>query len=295
MPERPFASPWLLSVLGACLLVTALTAGRQQVVQDSLTTMVETERAFAARALVVGWKRAFLEYFAPDAVGFENREADLAREQIQRRPDPPADLRVIWEPRFGDIAASGELGYLTGPVQHVVASQNGGRPRHSTYLSIWKRREDGVFAVIMDVGTPTPAPVPFPPGFTRALHANRFAGDFTDRTPPLSTADGILNSRLRTGQVRAYTGRLAAGARLHRPNILPLVGERRILGWLASQPPMAATDSQFAESARSSDLGYTWGTYTVAGRAGNGGFYVRLWVRERDGQWKVAVDVTQPQ
>jgi len=58
--------------------------------------------------------------------------------------------------------------------------------------------------------------------------------------------------------------------------------------------------------ARSGDLGYTWGTFTIAPRTvttgGRGqsqtvniqaGFYVRVWVRERNGAWKVALDVLQ--
>ena len=58
--------------------------------------------------------------------------------------------------------------------------------------------------------------------------------------------------------------------------------------------------------ARSGDLGYTWGTFTKApartvttgGRQTQtvnieAGFYVRVWVRERSGQWKVALDVLQ--
>ena len=87
--------------------------------------MIEAERAFAARALVIGWKQAFLEYFAPDALGFDEGQVGLARDQIAKVPDPPADLQLIWEPRFGDIAGSGDLGYLTGPVRNVRASRDG--------------------------------------------------------------------------------------------------------------------------------------------------------------------------
>ena len=46
----------------------------------------------------------------------------------------------------------------------------------------------------MDVGINTPGPVPFAPGFTRAPQANRFTGDYDDTTPPLGTADGLLNA-----------------------------------------------------------------------------------------------------
>jgi ketosteroid isomerase-like protein len=273
---------------------------------EALTQMIEAERAFAARALVIGWKDAFLEYFSPSAVGFAEGKPGLAREQIAKNPDPPEDLRLIWEPRYGDIAASGELGYLTGPVRNIRASRDGGKPRFSNYTSVWKRQKDGSFKVVMDVGVNTPSEVKFPAGFTRAPHKNRFTGDYDDSTPPLGTADRVLNSALKTSQLRAYRTHLADGVRFHRQNQLPIVGTQAATKWLATQRPVSSADSRFSEVARSGDLGYTWGTYsiaptrTVTARGGQSrtlnveaGFYVRVWVRERSGQWKVALDVLQ--
>ena len=270
--------------------------------------MIEAERAFAARALVIGWKDAFLEFFAPTAVGFAEGKPGSARDQIAKNPDPPKDLQLIWEPRYGDVSASGELGYLTGPVRNIRASRDGGKPRHSNYASIWKRQRDGSFLVVMDVGINTPSAVPFAAGFTRAPQKNRFTGDYDDSTPPLGTADEVLNSVLKTSQLRAYGSRLAEGVRFHRQNQLPVVGRQAATKWLASQRPVSSADSKFSEVSRSGDLGYTWGTYTIAptrttvtaqGRGSTqtvnveAGFYVRVWVRERDGQWKVALDVLQ--
>jgi ketosteroid isomerase-like protein len=280
------------------VLATAGLSGQSSELPQSLTQMVDAEKAFAARALVVGWKQAFLEYFAPDAIGFDQGQAGLAREQLAKAPDPPQDLQLIWEPRFGDIAASGDLGYLTGPVRNVRASRDGGKPRYSNYMSVWKRQRDGSFKVVMDAGINTPGPVTFAPGFTRAPQANRFTGDYDETTPPLATADGLLNAELRRDQARAYRPNLTASARLHRPNVMPIVGDKRILQWLATQPAFAATDTRYTEAAKSGDLGYSWGTYSTGGARGSKaatGFYVRVWVRERNGQWKVALDVLQPQ
>src|SRR5687768_1639981 len=123
--------------------------------------MVETERAFAARALIAGWKQAFLEYFADASVGFAGDAAGLARDQIAANPDPPKDHQLIWEPRFGDVAASGELGYLTGPSRDILPSRNNGRPRHAVYASVWKRQRDGTFKVVIDPGTNVPSAAPF--------------------------------------------------------------------------------------------------------------------------------------
>jgi ketosteroid isomerase-like protein len=268
----------------------------------ALEVMADTERAFASRAKEVGWKQAFLEYFSESAIGYNGKDIGPAKEQVRENPDPPKDHQLLWEPRYGDIARSGELGYLTGPSRNILPSRNNGQPRHGVYASVWKRERDGTFRVVMDVGIPTPRAASFPEAFTRAPAANRFAGDLNDRTPPLATADSVLNSDLRTSAVRAYRGRLAPGVRFHRPLTMPVVGEAAVLRFLATQPRYDQADSRFAESAQSGDLGYTWGTWSrrlppARGRAEapkdrfETGFYTRVWVRERTGQWKVALDV----
>lgn len=284
----------LLMPLALAALVISASDAQSQKLPQALTQMIDAERAFAARALVVGWKQAFLEYFADGAVGFDG-SAGPAKEQIQKNPDPPADLQLIWEPRFGDVAASGELGYLTGPVRNIRKSRDNGRPRHSNYASVWKRQPDGSFKVVIDFGVTTPQPVPFAAGFTRAP-GNRFTGDYDDTTPPLSAADGVLNSGLRVRPVDAYRGRLAPGVRFHREGVMPIVGDRAALRWLATQPAYSTIDSRFAEAARSGDLGYTWGSYTVgpSKKPTQHGYYIRVWQRERNGQWNVALDALQP-
>ena len=304
VPPRFCPCVWV----GAVILAATLSVAGQtpEPVTAALEQMVETERAFAARALVIGWKQSFLEFFSPAAVGFADGQPGSAREQVAKNPDPPKDLQLIWEPRFGDISGNGELGYLTGPVRNIRASREGGKPRHSNYASIWKRQRDGSFKVVMDVGIQTPSAVPFAPGFTRAPHKNRFTGDYDDSTPPLGAADKVLNSALRTSPLRAYRAHVAEGVRFHRQNKLPIVGQQAAMAWLASQRAVSSADSRFAEAARSGDLGYTWGTYTIAPKTTvttqrgatqtvnvEAGFYIRVWVRERNGQWKVALDVLQ--
>ena len=278
--------------------------------------MAEAERAFARRATEVGWKQAFLEYFSDSAIGYDGEQVGPAKEQIRGNPDPPKDHQLLWEPRYGDVARSGELGFLTGPSRTILPSRNNGQPRHGVYASVWKRERDGTFKVVIDIGTTTPRAASFAEGFTRAPSANRFAGDLDDRTPPLGTADSVLNSDLKTSATRAYRGRLAPGVRFHRQQTMPVVGEPAVLRYLATQPRYEQVDSRYAESAQSGDLGYTWGTWSrplppargargaapatagqQAAAPGRGqarfetGFYARVWVRERSGQWKVVLDV----
>lgn len=248
--------------------------------------MVEAERAFAARAGVVGWKRAFLEYFADDAIGFDATGAGLAKDQIRALPDPPKDAQLLWEPRYGDIAASGELGWLTGPSISINPARDKGQPRHGTYASVWKRQPDGTFKVVMDVGVNLAQAASFAGGFTRAPQARRYTGNATNAHATLADADRALSRAATSNQASAYRGRLAAGARLHRHEMLPRVGEQEIVTWLGTQSAAPAAEHRFADVARSGDLGYTWGRRGM-------GFYVRVWTRETGGAWKVALDVIQ--
>ncbi|MGB5896308.1 MAG: DUF4440 domain-containing protein [Ignavibacteriaceae bacterium] len=54
---------------------------------------------------------------------------------------------------------------------------------------------------------------------------------------------------------------------------------------------------QYAEVAKSGELGYTWGTYSLAYKDENGeeqksyGKYLNIWKKQTNGNWKVAVDI----
>jgi ketosteroid isomerase-like protein len=263
----------------------------------ALTDMMRTEQRFAARALVVGWKQAFLEYFADNAVAFNGDQTEPAKAQFRRQPDPPKDRRLMWEPRYGDIATSGDIGYLTGPVRRLVPGQNNGQPFHSIYASVWKRQPDGSFKVIMDMGVPTPGPVMFADGFTAARRTDIWTGTATSdaANKSLRDTDAALTNAARGGQTDAYRGHLAPDVRFHRPEVMPIVGPDAVLMWLAGQPGYASGEARYAETSMAGDLGYTYGTYTLKGDKGPDGFYVRVWTRGRDSVWRVALDVLQPQ
>lgn len=293
-PDRGARRPTLLGVALAILVCAAPTLAQGNA---ALTDMMRTEQRFAARALVVGWKQAFLEYFADSAVAFNGDQTEPARDQFRRQPDPPKDRRLIWEPRYGDISSSGDLGYLTGPVRRIVPGQNNGQPYHSVYASVWRRQADGSYKVVMDMGVPTPGPVMFADGFTAAQRTDVYAGRTTPEAAAksLKTTDAALTNAARSGQADAYRAHLAPNVRFHRPEAMPVVGEDAALKWLAGQPRYVSGEAKYAETSMAGDLGYTYGTYALPGNQDSHGFYVRVWTRGRDGVWRVALDVLQPQ
>jgi len=68
------------AALCGLFLICPIEAQRGEPLPPSLVKMIDTERAFAARALVVGWKQAFLDYFSDDAIGFDDDQVGLAKD-----------------------------------------------------------------------------------------------------------------------------------------------------------------------------------------------------------------------
>ena len=277
------------------------TVAGQATIPAALEEMAEAERAFVRRAQEVSAPQAFMEWFAQDAVGFQTGSPASAQAELGKQPRPPHDPKVLfwWEPRYGDIAASGELGYLTGPVRMARPDRNNGAVVHGNYASIWKRQADGTFKVVIDIGIEPPGEVPFRPGLTRAPFESRYTG--TQIVPlaeaSLLAADRAFNTAARTSVATAYEQAAAPAVRLHRNGHLPFESCEAAIAFLKTQPPLASAESMYTEAARSADLGYTWGSYETA-PASDGkprsGHYARVWVREAGGAWRLVLDLDAP-
>ena len=270
----------------------ALAMNGQQPSTDvpaALAEMADTERAFAAAARVKGIRDAFLEFFTDDAM-FEPG-GELAKDQLRsQKPEPFSVRELVWEPRTGDVAASGELGWLTGPgtfVNHEAADKT---PRYSNYLSVWRKQPDGRWRVYIDLGTRLTAPATFAPGFTRFAFKERYAGPEGKpaATNRLVEADRSLNARIGAdGAVKAYERVLAPGARVHRAGVGAL-SDGAALEWFAAEARGMTAVTETGESAQSGDLGYTYGKYQLSGR--KPAAYLRIWSRHANGDWRVVVD-----
>jgi ketosteroid isomerase-like protein len=280
----------------ALLLVTAIVTA-QQSIPSELLTMAETERAFAKTATVKGWRDAFLDFFADDAIAFASGVTS-AKDGLRKQPSTPFTIfELVWEPRLGDVARSGELGWLTGPSTSINHSAKDSRPGHGCYLSIWRKQADGNWRVFIDVGANSPEPVTFAPGFNRIAFGDRYTGSDTKdvATQSLAHADRELNERITAVDAsKAFAERLTPASRLHRPGTAPLTGGDTITRWLSDNASASTATSGSAEAAASGDFGYTYGSYEIKEPKPSKGAYVRLWNRDAAGRWWLMVDVAQP-
>ncbi|MEA3064848.1 MAG: hypothetical protein QOJ27_1294, partial [Sphingomonadales bacterium] len=143
----------LLPLALAALLASPLAAHARPA---PVGEVVEAERAFARAAQTDGANAAFLRYSAPDGLVFQPGPT-LARKALADHPIPPVQLH--WWPVYAGIAASGDLGFTTGP--YAVGS--GERQGHGWYFTIWRRQADGSWRWVLDHGPPTREAARFDP------------------------------------------------------------------------------------------------------------------------------------
>ena len=149
-PRKDERMKRVMAALAVCVFATWFVSAQGQI-STGLQELVDTERAFAQAATEKGIRDSFLEYFADDAIAF-NPAPISAKDRLRSRPARPfSDYELRWEPRTGDIAASGELGWLTGPSTFIDHTSPGAQPQHGNYLSVWRRQADGAWRVFIDL------------------------------------------------------------------------------------------------------------------------------------------------
>ena len=280
------------------IIVIAAAAGAafvtaQADIPPALQAMADTERAFAQACTQKGIRDSFLEYFAADSIAF-NPAPLSAVERLRQRPARPfSEFELRWEPRTGDVSASGDLGWLTGPSTFIDHTTPGSAPQPGNYLSVWRRQPDGQWRVFIDQGNQPPQAVSFAPGFVRFDFPSRYTGHDSKAaaTTSLERADRDLNAALAKGAGAAYAGFTTDASRLHRNGFMPSIGRAAIEGWMKEHAASMKATTGAVEAAVSADLGYSYGTVDVP--PGKPAAYVRVWQRDGAGKWLVVADVIQ--
>lgn len=122
---------------------------RDRALPETLGTMLAAERAFAARAQVVGVGPAFAEYGHVDAInmgsgaGFTEGVGAIA---AGFDPEPQPGKAIDWGPDFGLIAPSGDLGVSFGritPKQRPAGLAPDAPIPASPFFTIWHRDTPG--------------------------------------------------------------------------------------------------------------------------------------------------------
>ena len=274
--DARFALAAITSALAACATPAPDTA---------VTSLIDAERTFAAMAAEQGVRASFLANFADDGVAFEPEPVRL-REVWGARPAPadPKALRLQWAPAAAAVAASGDLGFTTGPFTLSFAS--GARPpRHGIFTSVWRRDAAGNWKVVLDAGVGTPIEIPA----TELAPAPSLPARAQSAAPAPATIEREPAMTAPAGLARQF----AADGRWYREGESPVIGAARIDTLLASVLSRLAFVPVAEIVARTRDFAYTFGHLTAT--AGDGTVtrrgYVHLWKCDDAGEWKIAVAI----
>lgn len=261
--------------LKACGLLAALLPPLAWA--DDFADLVAAERAFAADASARTTRAAFLAALAEDGLVFAPGPSN-GQAVWQARKEEASKLE--WAPEWAEVAASGDLGYTSGPWRLTPAGA--AKPAaFGHYLSVWRKDAEGHWKVLIDQGVGH-ADAPFPETVVRrggvavGSAPGWPVGSAELRSADL-TAAGLLTPRL----VSADFLRLRNGA-------LP---DARAQGEAYAGSASRLETGHVISSA--GDLAATWG-----GGAG-GPTWLRIWRRPSASDapghgWVLAVDLSQP-
>ena len=189
---------------------------------------------------------------------------------------------------------AGDLGYTTGPVLYTDISDAAKPPRHGTYFSVWQKRADATWKVVVDMGSSVPhAIAPTDVIFTPARRPNavRARTNSTDYT----TLDAALSGEIeKHGMADAYLSVLNDEFRLHRSGTMPIVAKDELTQYFSANGQKVVYEFIGGKIARSNDMAFTYGSVTNIGAklaADVAGYYVHVWRRDASGTWKLAADI----
>ena len=114
--------------------------------------MIEADKAFSAMSVEKGMKNAFLEYIDSNGVLLKpNRYPIIGADAIDYLIQmDDSSYTLEWQPKFGAVAASGDLGYTYG--LYALKPKNKDTTIYGTYISIWKKQSDGSWKFVLDSG-----------------------------------------------------------------------------------------------------------------------------------------------
>ena len=116
----------------------------------ALSGFVKNEKAFAANAVETQTKQAFLEYLDSAGVVFNKGKIENGIQFWSKQP--ASGGKLLWHPVYAAVAASGEIGFTTGPWIFKKTLNNDTVLASGFYSTIWHLTADSQWKFIADLG-----------------------------------------------------------------------------------------------------------------------------------------------
>lgn len=285
--------------LTTLLVVLAFTAVVQG--QSALQEMVKTEQAFSKMAEEKNARDAFMAYIADDGLLFRPGAVNGKKWMIEHPVPPPQNPDkkplLAWQPSFAGMAASGDMGFTTGPWEAKADIKDEKPQGYGHFVTVWKKQADGSWKFVVDLGIDHPQSggpqTLWQPADTKKKPSFKPV-DVATATEGLLTRDRKYIEESKRDLAKAFAGYASPDVRLYRAGNLPYIGRQAAAETLAKTKGQIVGQPINGDVSRAGDLGYTHGTYEIAddtSKVIERGSYVRIWKME-GGVWRIVMDVT---
>ncbi len=279
---------------GFCLLLAIFASATASAAKFTAKDLAAEESKFAAYSVKHGMRAAFLEFFADQSWLLRPEPVD-AITWLKTHPDPAIVLN--WKSQRTVLAASGDLGFSTGPWLSRSKKNPPAPAVHGEFFSVWQKQSDGKWKVFIDHGIAhdpgaTPDSLPSTPLEALDLKANKARTD--------ALANNAEQQFIAAGS-SAYKAVITPRTRLLREGQFPIDGAEAIGNFLKSQQGQWSWTVKLQGASRANDFAYAVGNYIWQAQEGvvQKGQYVRVWLRVANDasplRWTLAAEVLTPQ
>src|SRR5450432_1319128 len=122
---------------------------QNQLPQADARSLAAAETAFAHESIEKGMRTAFLNALSDDGIVFQPGPEN-GKKVWQTEKESSGQLQ--WQPVLAVVAASGDLGYTTGPWSYKKKASDEEAGAFGQFVSIW-RREGGKWKLLFDLGS----------------------------------------------------------------------------------------------------------------------------------------------
>ena len=150
-------SKYFFPVVVACILFAGCADSDDAPMNEGppdATELLQTDQAFAQLSADSGAVAAFSMYLAEDAIQMPAGAPPIVgRDSIIASMSDGPEFQLLWAPKDGEIAASGELGWTWGVYQAKFTNGDGNEvSSDGKYVNVWHKQDDGNWRVAIDMG-----------------------------------------------------------------------------------------------------------------------------------------------
>ncbi len=250
--------------------------------QNKIDDLVNAELLFAKTAVDQNTKAAFLNYL--DTAGDVFNEGKIQNGIEVWTARSVAKNKLLWHPVFAGIAASGDLGFTTGPWVLKSSVDNDTILASGFYTTIWHLTKESEWKVLADLG------ITCDPDLYKNTEIKKWTSDkaYQNKRNDIMVIEKNFITEYKQKGTDAFTNLIDDESWFNLNGSLPFNGEDEII---SKGIPAIPADLKFipvkGEMSSTNDLGYVYGIVINNRNVEN---YLRIWKNTKDG-YKILMQV----